>query len=47
MEQGVARRKLSRQELYEHAEFIIKRTQDIVGLLMKQGYIAPPPPEPE
>jgi malate dehydrogenase (oxaloacetate-decarboxylating) len=47
VEQGIARRKLSRQELYEHAEYIIKRTQDIVSLLMKQGYIAAPPPEPE
>lgn len=46
IEQGIARRKLSRQELYEHAEYIIKRTQDVVSLLMKQGYIAPPPPEP-
>ena len=46
VEQGIARRKLSRQELYEHAEYIIKRTQDIVALLMKQGYIAAPPPEP-
>ena len=46
IEQGIARRKLSRQELYEHAEYIIKRTQDVVSLLMKQGYIAPPPSEP-
>jgi malate dehydrogenase (oxaloacetate-decarboxylating) len=44
--QGVARKKLSRQELYERAESIIKRTQDIVTLLMRQGLIAPPPPEP-
>jgi malate dehydrogenase (oxaloacetate-decarboxylating) len=46
MEQGIARKKLSRQELYERAESIIKRTQDIVALLMKEGYIAAPPPEP-
>jgi len=46
IEQGIARKKLSRQELYERAESIIKRTQDIVSLLMSQGFIAPPPPEP-
>ncbi|MFB0557474.1 MAG: NADP-dependent malic enzyme, partial [Candidatus Bathyarchaeia archaeon] len=46
IEQGVARKKLSRQELYERAESIIKRTQDIVSLLMRQGFIASPPPEP-
>lgn len=47
MEQGIARKKRSRQELYEHAEAIIKRTQDIVALLMREGHIAPPPPEPQ
>jgi malate dehydrogenase (oxaloacetate-decarboxylating) len=46
IEQGIARKKLSRQELYERAESIIKRTQDIVALLMREGYIAAPPPEP-
>ncbi len=46
MEQGIARKKLSRQELYEHAEAIIKRSQEIVALLMRQGFIAAPPPEP-
>ena len=46
MEQGIARKKLSRQELYDHAESIIKRSQDIVALLMRQGLIASPPPEP-
>ena len=46
IEQGVARKKPSRQELFEGAESIIKRTQDIVALLMRQGLIAPPPPEP-
>jgi malate dehydrogenase (oxaloacetate-decarboxylating) len=45
MEQGIARRKLTKQELSEHAEYIIKRTQDIVKLLMREGLIAPPPPE--
>ena len=46
IEQGIARKKLSRQELYESAESIVKRTQDIVALLMRQGFIATPPPEP-
>jgi malate dehydrogenase (oxaloacetate-decarboxylating) len=46
IEQGIARKKLSRQELYERAESIIKRTQDIVALLMREGHIAAPPPEP-
>ena len=47
IEQGIARKKLSKQELYERAESIIKRTQDIVKLLMQQGFIKAPPPEPE
>ena len=46
IEQGVARRKLSRREIFDSAESIIKRTQDIVALLMKHGLIDPPPPEP-
>jgi len=46
MEQGIARKKVSRQELYDHAGAIIKRSQDIVALLMRQGLIASPPPEP-
>ncbi len=46
IEQGIARKKLSKQEIYERAESIIKRTQDIVELLMRQGFIQPPPPEP-
>jgi len=45
IEQGIARKKMSRQEIYEGAESIIKRTQDIVKLLMRQGFIASPPPE--
>ena len=44
MEQGIARIKPSRQEIYDHATSIIKRTQDIVRLLMKEGLIRPPPP---
>ncbi len=46
IEQGIARKKVSRQELYDHAAAIIKRSQDIVALLMRQGLIASPPPEP-
>jgi malate dehydrogenase (oxaloacetate-decarboxylating) len=46
MEQGIARTKVSREELHDHAAAIIKRSQDIVALLMRQGYIASPPPEP-
>lgn len=46
IEQGIARKKLSRKELFDSAQSIIKRTQDIVALLMRQGLIPPPPPEP-
>ena len=46
IEQGLARNKLSRQELYDHADYIIGRTQKIIELLMKQGLIEAPPPEP-
>jgi malate dehydrogenase (oxaloacetate-decarboxylating) len=44
--QGIAQKKAGRKELYENAESIIRRTQDLVKLLMKQKLIAPPPPEP-
>ena len=47
IEQGVARKKLSRQELYEHAEKLINRTQKLVEMLMKEGFIEAPPPEPK
>ena len=47
IEQGIAQNKMSGQEIYERAEGIIKRTQDIVKLLMNQGYIQAPPPESE
>lgn len=43
--QSLARIKLSRDELYERADTIIRRTQSIVKLLMDQGYISPPPKE--
>ncbi len=42
-EQGLARVKMSRDELYDRANSIIGRTQKIVKLLMEQGYIAAPP----
>ncbi|MBN2335064.1 NADP-dependent malic enzyme [Candidatus Bathyarchaeota archaeon] len=47
IEQGIARKKMSRAELYERAETIIGRTQNVVKMLMQQGFIDAPPPEPE
>ncbi|MHA1681312.1 MAG: NAD(P)-dependent malic enzyme [Promethearchaeota archaeon] len=38
-EEGVARLKRTRQDLYESAEFIIKRSRDMVQNAMKQGFI--------
>lgn len=43
MEEGVARRKLSRQELYDRAESVIKRSRETTGLLMKHEIIKPSP----
>jgi malate dehydrogenase (oxaloacetate-decarboxylating) len=43
MEQGLARIKMSREELYERANYIISRTQKIVNLLMEKGHIQTPP----
>lgn len=43
MEQGVARNKLSRQELEERASSIIKRAQEVTKLLMSEKIILPPP----
>ena len=42
-EQGIARLKVSRNELYERADTIIRRTQNIVKLLMESGHIPKPP----
>jgi len=39
IDQGMARKKLSRQEVYEHGSAIIKRSQGIVELLMREGMI--------
>ncbi|MDH4123731.1 MAG: malate dehydrogenase, partial [Thermoplasmata archaeon] len=43
IEQGVARIKPSKQELFQKAEGIIKRAREETKLLMKQGFIKPLP----
>ena len=45
IEQGVARVKPSRKELYERAVAIIQNARKSTEILMKQGLIKPPPPE--
>jgi malate dehydrogenase (oxaloacetate-decarboxylating) len=45
IKEGVARVKLSRQELWERAVSIIKRVRDSTSLLMKEGLIPSPPEE--
>ena len=40
MEQGVARLKLSKQELHDRAEFMIKRSRGLTAKMMDDGYIA-------
>lgn len=45
IEQGVARVKLSKQELYERASAIIRNAIESTKLLMKQGLIKSAPPE--
>ncbi len=47
IEQGVARVKLSKQELYERASAIIKNARESTELLMKHGLIKQPPSEAE
>ncbi len=47
IDQGVARIKPSKKELYERAVAIIQNSRESVKLLMKQGLIKPPPPEEE
>ena len=47
IEQGVARIKPSRQELYERAEAIIRNARESSKLLMKERLIRQPPPEEE
>jgi malate dehydrogenase (oxaloacetate-decarboxylating) len=43
IEQGVARVKPTKQELYERASAIIRVARESTGLLMKHGLIKPPP----
>jgi malate dehydrogenase (oxaloacetate-decarboxylating) len=43
IEQGLARKKMNKDEIYERAESIIRRTQNVVKLLMEQGLIESPP----
>ncbi|MFQ6060152.1 MAG: NADP-dependent malic enzyme [Thermoplasmata archaeon] len=43
IEQGVARVKRSRQEIFERAEFIIRTAREKTQLLMREGFINPPP----
>ena len=43
IKEGIARVKLSRQELYEKAENIIRRARNQTKYLMKGRYILPPP----
>ena len=43
IEQGVARVKLSRQELHERASTIIRNSRDSTKVLMDHGLIKPPP----
>ncbi|MHA1369650.1 MAG: NAD(P)-dependent malic enzyme [Promethearchaeota archaeon] len=43
IEEGIARVKLSRQEIREHAESIIRRAQEMTKSLMKSGFIPMPP----
>lgn len=45
IDQGVARIKPSKQELYERAKAIIQNARDSTKILMKEGLIKPPPPE--
>ncbi|MDI6847983.1 MAG: NADP-dependent malic enzyme [Candidatus Bathyarchaeia archaeon] len=47
IEQGVARIKPSRQELYERAVAIIKNARESLKILMKEGLVKQPPPEEE
>jgi malate dehydrogenase (oxaloacetate-decarboxylating) len=47
IDQGVARIKPSRRELYDRATAIIRNARESTRLLMKEGLIKPPPPEKE
>ncbi len=43
IDQGLARHKISREELMHHAEEMIQRARGEVKLLMDRGFIPPPP----
>ena len=45
IKEGVARVKLSRQELWDRAVSIIKNARESTKILMKEGLIPPPPSE--
>jgi len=45
IEEGVARVKFSRKELWDRAVSIIKNARESTEVLMKKGLIPPPPPE--
>ncbi|MEM3623320.1 MAG: NADP-dependent malic enzyme [Candidatus Bathyarchaeia archaeon] len=47
IDEGVARVKPSKKELYERAVAIIQNARKSTEILMKQGLIKPPPPEKE
>jgi malate dehydrogenase (oxaloacetate-decarboxylating) len=47
MNEGLARLKLSRQELMDRATAIIKASMESTQLLMKEGFIRPLPPDEE
>jgi malate dehydrogenase (oxaloacetate-decarboxylating) len=47
IDQGVARIKPSKKELYERAKAIIQNARECTRLLMKEGLIKAPPPEKE
>ena len=47
IQDGVARIKLSRQELWERALAIIKNARESAQILMREGLIKQPPPEEE
>jgi malate dehydrogenase (oxaloacetate-decarboxylating) len=44
-EQGIARLERTAEDVYEHAAEMIGRSREITQWMMKQGFIAEPPPE--
>jgi malate dehydrogenase (oxaloacetate-decarboxylating) len=43
IEEGVARLKRSRNDIYEHSKALIERAHNETAFLMKEGFIRPPP----